>query len=76
MRQLNDHDPTGIVTPSAQLENRDTPFVVFSLCTLNTIAVGYQICKIPGLTYTITTDTHIADSRVITTEQLKFNPNI
>ena len=38
-----DHDATGIVTPSAHLEDHDTLFLVSSQCTVNNNAVGYQI---------------------------------
>ena len=72
MRHLIDHDATGIVTPSTHLEDHDTLFLVSSLCTVNNNAVGYQICTFSELPYTITTDTHLADSRVLTPEQLKY----
>ena len=68
---LIDHDATGIVTPSTHIEEHDTLFLVSSLCTVNNNAVGYQICNFSELPYTITTDTHIADFRVLTPEQLK-----
>ena len=69
---LFDHDATGIVTPSAHLEDHGTLFLVSSLCTVNNNAVGYQICNFSELPCTITTDTHLADFRVLTPEQLKY----
>ena len=68
MPHLIDHDATGIVTPSTHLEDHDTLFLLSSLCTVNNNAVGYQICNFSELLYTITTDTHLADFRVL------FNP--
>ena len=80
MPHLIDHDATGIVTPSTHLEDHDTLFLVSSLCTVNNNAVGYQICNFSELPYTITTDTHLADFRVLTPEQLKhikpINPSM
>ena len=80
MPHLIDHDATGIVTPSTHLEDHDTLFLVSSLCTVNNNAVGYQICNFSELPFTITTDTHLADFRVLTPEQLKhikpINPSI
>ena len=72
MPHLIDHDATGIVTPSTHLEDHDTLFLVFFLCTVNNNAVGYQICNFSELPYTIKTDTHLADFRVLSPEQLKF----
>ena len=72
MPHLIDHDAAGIVTPSTHLEDHDTLFLVSSLCTVNNNAVGYQICNLSELPYTITTDTHLADFRVLTPEQLKY----
>ena len=72
MPHLIDHDATGIVTPSTHLEDLDTLFLVSSLCTVNNNAVRYQICNFSELPYTITTDTHLADFRVLTPEQLKY----
>ena len=72
MPHLINHDATGIVTPSTHLEDHDTLFLVSSLCTVNNNAVGYQICNFSELPYTITTDTHLADFRVLTPEQLKY----
>ena len=72
MPHLIDHEALGIVTPSTHLEDHDTLFLVSSLCTFNKNAVGYQICNFSELPYTITTDTHLADFRVLTPEQLKF----
>ena len=71
MPHLIDHDATGIVTPSTHLEDQDTLFRVSFLCTVNNNAVGYQICYFSELPNTITTDTHLADFRVLTPEQLK-----
>ena len=66
------HDATGIVTPSAHLEDHDTLFLNSSLCTVNNNAVGYQICNFSELPNTITTNTQLDDFRVSTPEQLKF----
>ena len=68
---LIDHDATGIVTPSTHLEDHDTLFLVSSLCTVNNNTVAYQICIFSELPNTITSDTHLADFRVLTPEQLK-----
>ena len=80
MPHLIDHDATGIVTPSTHLEDHDTLFLVSSLCTVNNYAVGYQICTFSELPYTITTDKHLADFRVLTPEQLQhikpINPSM
>ena len=75
MPHLIDHDATGIVTLSAHLGDHDT-LLVSSLCTVNKNEVGYQICNFSEPPYTITTDTHLADFRVLTPEQLKFHTNI
>ena len=75
-------DATGIVTPSAHLEDHDTLFLVSSRCTVNHKAVGYQICKCSEPPNTITTDTHLTDFRVSTPEvkihqtNQSFNTNI
>ena len=66
MPHLIDHDATGIVTPSTHIKEHDTLFLVSSLCTVNNNAEGYQICNFSELPYTITTDTHLADFRVLT----------
>ena len=72
MPHLFDNDATGIVTPSTHLEDHDTLFLVSSLCTVNNKTVGYQICNFSDLPYTTTIDTHLADFRVLTPEQLKY----
>ena len=72
MPHLIDHDATGIATPSTNLEDHDTLFLVSSFCTVNNNAVGYQMCNFSELPYTITTDTHLADFRVLTPQQLKY----
>ena len=66
MPHLIGHDATGIVTPSAQLEVHDTRFLVSSLSRVNNNAVGYQIYNFSELPYSITTDTHLADFRILT----------
>ena len=75
MTELADHDATGIVTPSAHLEEHDTLFLVSSLSIDNNNAVGYQICNFSELPIAITADSHLASFRVQTPEQLKFKKN-
>ena len=53
MPHLIDHDETGIVTPSAHLEQCDTFFLVSSLSTVNNNAVKSQICNFLELPYTL-----------------------
>ena len=65
------HDATGIVTPSPQFENHDSIFITSSLSTVNDNAIGYQIINFSELPYTITNDTHSADFKILTPEQIK-----
>ena len=76
MPHLIDHDATGIVTPSAQLA--DTLFLVYSLCTVNNNAVGYEICNFSQLPYSITTDTHqpAFNARTVKIHQTNHSFNI
>ena len=67
---LLDHDATGIVTPSPQFENHDSIFIESSLSTVNNNAIGYQIINFSELLYTITCDTHLADFKILTPEQI------
>ena len=71
MPHLMDHDATGIITPSQQFENHDSIFITASLSTVNNNAIGYQIINLSELPYTITLDTHLADFKILTPEQIK-----
>ena len=70
MPHLLDHDATGIVTPSPQFESHDSIFITSSLITVNNNAIGYQIINFSELPYTIVCDTHLADFKILTPEQL------
>ena len=59
MPHLIDCDVTGMVKPSAHLEQHDKVFLVSLLSTVNNGAVGYRICNFSELPYTITADTHL-----------------
>ena len=65
-----DYDATGIITPSQQFENHDSIFITASLSTVNNNAIGYQIVNFSELPYTITLDTHLADFKILTPEQI------
>ena len=71
MPHLLDHDATGIVTPSPQFESHDSIFITSSLSTVNNNAIGYQIINFSELPYTIVCDTHLADFKILTPEQIK-----
>ena len=71
MPHLVDHNATGIVTPSQQFKNHDSIFITASLSTVNINAIGYQIINFSELPYTITLDTHLADFKILTPEQIK-----
>ena len=71
MPHLMDHDATGIHTPSQQFENHDSIFITASLSSVNNNAIGYQIINFCELSYTITMDTHLADFKILTPEQIK-----
>ena len=71
MPHLLDHDATGIVTPSPQFESHDSIFITSSLSTVNNNAIGYQIINFSELPYTIICDTHLADFKILTPEQIK-----
>ena len=71
MPHLMDHNATGIVTPSQQFGNHDSIFITASLSTVNNNAIGYQIINFSELPYTITIDTHLADFKILTPEQIK-----
>ena len=71
MPHLLDHNATGIVTPSTQFECHDSIFITSSLSTVNNNAIGYQIINFSELPYTITCDTHLADFKILTPEQIK-----
>ena len=68
---LLDHDATGIVTPSPPFENHDSIFITSSLSTVNNNAIGYQIIIFSELPYTKTNDTHLADFKIFSPEQIK-----
>ena len=71
MPHLLDQDATGIVTPSPQFEIHDSIFITSSLSTVNNYAIGYQVINFSELPYTIVCDTHIADLKILTPEQIK-----
>ena len=71
MPHLLDHDATGNVTPSPQFENHHSIFITLSLSTVNNNAIGYQIINFSELTFTIICDTHLADFKILTPEQVK-----
>ena len=71
MPHLMDHNATGIVTPSQRYKNHDSIFITASLSTVNNNAIGYQIIIFSDLPYTITMDTHLADFKILTPEQIK-----
>ena len=71
MPHLIDHNATGIVTPSSHMEEHENIFIASSLSTVNNNAVGYQVINFSDMPYTIPTDTHMADFRVLTPEQIK-----
>ena len=71
MPHLLDHDATGIVPPSPQFESHDSIFITSSLSTVNNNAIGYQIINFSELPYTKTCDTHLADFKILTPEQIK-----
>ena len=71
MPHLIDHNATGIVTPSPHMEEHDSLFIASSLSTVNNNAVGYQVNNFSDMPYTIPIDTHMADFRVLTPEQIK-----
>ena len=71
MPHLVDHDATGIETPSQQFENHDSIFITASLSTVNNNAIGYQDINFSELPYTITMNTHLADFKILTPEQIK-----
>ena len=68
---LIDHNATGIVTPSSHMEDHKSIFITSSLCTVNNNAVGYQVISFSDMPYTLPLDTHMADFRVLTPEQIK-----
>ena len=71
MPNLLDHDATGTVTPSPQFESHDSILITSSLSTVNNNAIGYQIFIFSELPYTIICDTHSADFKILTPEQIK-----
>ena len=72
MPHLMDHDATGVVTPFPQFEQHDSIFITSSLSTVNNNAIGYQIINFSELPYTIPVDTHLADFKILTPEQIKY----
>ena len=71
MPHLLDHNATGIVTPSPHMEEHESIFITSSLSTVNNNAVGYQVINFSDMPYTLPVDTHMADFRVLTPEQIK-----
>ena len=71
MPHLLHHDATGIVTPSPQFESHDSIFITSSLSTVNNNTIGYQIVNFSELPCTIVCDTHLADFKIVTPEQIK-----
>ena len=71
MPHLIDHNATGIVTPSSHMEEHESIFITPSLSTVNNNAVGYQVINFSDMPYTHPVDTHMADFRVLTPEQIK-----
>ena len=71
MPLLMDHDAPGILTPSLKFENHDSIFIRASHGTVNNNAIGFQIIIFSELPYTITVDTHLADFKILTPEQIK-----
>ena len=53
------------------MEEHENPFIASSLSTVNNNAVGYQVINFSDLPYTVPIDTHMADFRVLTAEQIK-----
>ena len=71
MPHLIDHNSTGIVTPSSRMEDHGSIFITSSLKKVNNNAVGYQAINFSDMPYTLPIDTHMADFRVLTPEQIK-----
>ena len=71
MPHLIDHNATGIVTRSSHMEEHESIFITSSLSTVNNNAVGYQVINFSDMPYTLPVDTHMADFRVLTPEQIK-----
>ena len=71
MPHLKGHDAAVIVIPSPQFENHDSIFITASLSNVNNNAIGYQIINFSELPNTITLDTHLADFKILTPEQIK-----
>ena len=72
MPHLLDNDATGIVTPSPQFDHHDSIFISSLLSTVNNNSIGYQIINFSEISYTITCDTHLADFKILTPEQIKL----
>ena len=72
MPHLIGQDATGIVTFSAKLEEHNTLSLVSSISTVKNNAEGYHVYSFSELPCTITTDTHLANFRVLSPEQLQF----
>ena len=71
MPHLLDHVATGVVTPSPHFENYDSIFITSSFSTVNNNDIGYQIINFFELSHIITCDTHLADCKILTPEQIK-----
>ena len=68
---LLDPDATSINAPSPQFEHHVSIFITSPLSTVNNNAIGYQIISFSELPYTKTCDTHLADFKILTPEQIK-----
>ena len=53
------------------MEEHESIFITSSLSTVNNNVVGYQVINFPDMPYTLPVDTHMADFRVLTPEQIK-----
>ena len=71
MTHLIDHNATRIMTPSSHMEEHESIFITSSLSTVNNNAVGYRVINFSDMPYTLPVDTHMADFRVPTSEQIK-----
>ena len=72
MPHLIDHNAAEIVTPSSHMEEHENIFITSSLSTVNNNAVGYQVINFSDMPYTLPVDTHMAEVRVLTSEQIKY----
>ena len=71
MPHLIEHNATEIVTPSSHKEEHENIFITSSLSTVINNAVAYQVPNFSDMPCTLPVDTHMADFRVLTPEQIK-----